>query len=189
MGSNPAFVKLRLAYSQLPFKVSEFSQFSRPILLYHEIPNSLVGKPGIRFDIQKEFSALNGVSIHEFINIRFAASAFAKNNFTFSLNKFKKLRSQGISLLDDRAISQAVYQLAGERVKITTLYDKRKNNDRRFRMGDRRLLCVLDSSHAWTFLLGCGFGLLLAVGWFNLASYSPSTTYEPTTTPPKMSID
>lgn len=49
--------------------------------------------------------------------------------------------------------------------------------------------CVLDSSHAWTFLLGCGFGLLLAVGWFNLASYSPSTTYEPSTAPPEMSID
>ncbi|MEG4520768.1 MULTISPECIES: hypothetical protein [unclassified Microcoleus] len=30
--------------------------------------------------------------------------------------------------------------------------------------GDRRLLCVFDSSHAWTFLLGSGFGLLLAVG-------------------------
>lgn len=55
--------------------------------------------------------------------------------------------------------------------------------------GDRRLLCVLDSSHAWTFLLGCGFGLLLALGWFNLARYSPSTTYEPATTPPATWID
>ncbi len=55
--------------------------------------------------------------------------------------------------------------------------------------GDRRLLCVLESSHAWTFLLGCGFGLLLAVGWFNLASASPSPTYEPATTPPEMWID
>ena len=137
MGSNPAFVMLRLAYSQLPFEVSEFSQFSRPILLYHEIPNSLVGKAGIpKFDIHKEFLILNGVSIHEFINIGFAASAFARNNFSFSLNWFEKLRSQGISLLDDKAISQAVYQLAGDQVKITTLYDKRKNTDRRFRMYD-----------------------------------------------------
>ena len=137
MGSNPAFVRLRLAYSQFPFEVSEFSQFSRPILLYHEIPNSLVGKPGIpQFDIHKEFLILNGVSIHEFINIGFAASAFAKNNFAFSLNLFAKVRSQGISLLDDQAISQVVHQLAGDQVKITTLYDKRKNTDRRFRMYD-----------------------------------------------------
>lgn len=54
---------------------------------------------------------------------------------------------------------------------------------------DRRLLCVLESSHAWTFLLGCGCGLLLAVGWFNLANYSPPTTYEPATTPPEMWVD
>ena len=54
---------------------------------------------------------------------------------------------------------------------------------------DRRLLCVFESSHAWTFLLGCGVGLLLAVGWFNLTRYIPSTTYEPTTTPPGMLID
>lgn len=137
MSSHPAFVMLRVAYSQWPFKVSEFSQFSRPILLYHEIPNSLVGKAGIpKFDIHKEFLALNGVSIHEFINIGFAASAFAKNNFAFSLNLFAKVRSQGISLLDDQAISQVVHQLAGDQVKITTLYDKRKNTDRRFRMYD-----------------------------------------------------
>ncbi|HSF72493.1 MAG TPA: hypothetical protein VLA84_01700 [Microcoleus sp.] len=137
MGSNPAFVRLRLAYSQFPFEVSAFSQFSRPILLYHEIPNSLVGKAGIpKFDIHKEFLILNGVSIHEFINIGFAASAFAKNNFAFSLKLFAKVRSQGISLLDDQAISQVVHQLAGDQVKITTLYDKRKNTDRRFRMYD-----------------------------------------------------
>jgi hypothetical protein len=55
--------------------------------------------------------------------------------------------------------------------------------------GERRLLCVFESSHAWTFVLGCGFGLLLAVVWFNLARYSPSTTYEPATTPPEMRID
>jgi len=135
--SNPVFLFLRSVCSQFPFDVSEFSEFSRPILLYHEIPNDLVGKAGIpQFDIQKEFSDLNGVSIHEFINIGFAASAFAKNNFTFSLNLFEKVRSQGISLPDDKAIYKAVYQLAGDRVKITTLYDKRKNTDRRFRMYD-----------------------------------------------------
>lgn len=55
--------------------------------------------------------------------------------------------------------------------------------------GDRRLLCVLESSHVWTFLLGCSFGLLLALGWFNLARYSPPATYEPTTIPPAIWVD
>ncbi len=137
MGSNRDFWMLRPIYKQFTFEVSEFSQFSRPILLYHEIPKSLVGKAGIpNFDIHKEFLILYGVSIHEFINIGFAASAFAKNNFASPLNLFAKVRSQGISLLDDQAISQVVHQLAGDQAKITTLYDKRKNTDRRFRMYD-----------------------------------------------------
>lgn len=38
---------------------------------------------------------------------------------------------------------------------------------------DRRLLCVLEPSHGWVFLIGCGVGLLLSVIWFNFARYSP----------------
>ncbi len=40
----------------------------------------------------------------------------------------------------------------------------------------RRLLCALESSHIWTFLLGCTFGLLLAVVWGNLAQPSSRST-------------
>ncbi len=54
---------------------------------------------------------------------------------------------------------------------------------------DRRLLCVLEASHAWTFILGCGAGLLLGIGWFNLASSTPATTYVPSPPHPKMMID
>ncbi|MBF2035257.1 MAG: hypothetical protein IGR92_07165 [Leptolyngbyaceae cyanobacterium T60_A2020_046] len=54
---------------------------------------------------------------------------------------------------------------------------------------DRRLLCVLEASHAWAFFVGCGLGLLLAVGWFNLAKSSPSTLDRPITIPPEMWID
>lgn len=54
--------------------------------------------------------------------------------------------------------------------------------------GDRRLLCVLESSHAWTFLVGCGVGLLLAVGWFNLASASPAAPPAPATISPKCGL-
>jgi len=38
---------------------------------------------------------------------------------------------------------------------------------------DRRLLCVLEASHCWTFSIGCCVGLLLSVIWINLAQYSP----------------
>ncbi|MGK7960729.1 hypothetical protein [Crocosphaera sp.] len=49
---------------------------------------------------------------------------------------------------------------------------------------NRRLLCVLEPSHGWIFLMGCGVGLLLSVIWFNATRYSPPL--EPT--PPTESL-
>ncbi|NJN61131.1 MAG: hypothetical protein HC795_05995 [Coleofasciculaceae cyanobacterium RL_1_1] len=56
---------------------------------------------------------------------------------------------------------------------------------------DRRLLCVIDSSHAWIFVLGCVLGLFVAMGWSTPMRHHPSTTPEPntTTTLPELSID
>ncbi|MEL6384253.1 MAG: hypothetical protein AAFQ89_17715 [Cyanobacteria bacterium J06626_18] len=52
--------------------------------------------------------------------------------------------------------------------------------------GNRRLLCVLESSHGWIFLLGCSLGALLTVLLVNLANYSPSTEPTETTSPPAL---
>ncbi|MGI0483081.1 hypothetical protein ACN4EE_20150 [Geminocystis sp. CENA526] len=38
---------------------------------------------------------------------------------------------------------------------------------------NRRLLWVLEPSHGWIFLIGCGFGLLVSIIWVNLARYNP----------------
>ena len=38
---------------------------------------------------------------------------------------------------------------------------------------NRRLLCALEPSHGWVFLIGCGVGLGLAIVFVNLARYSP----------------
>jgi hypothetical protein len=54
---------------------------------------------------------------------------------------------------------------------------------------NRRLLCVLEPSHAWTFLLGCGVGLLLAMIWINAARYSPPIEPTPPSESPKLQID
>jgi hypothetical protein len=50
----------------------------------------------------------------------------------------------------------------------------------------RRLLCSLEPSHGWIFLLGCLVGLGLAITWGNLARSSPSLSPEGKTveTPP-----
>lgn len=54
---------------------------------------------------------------------------------------------------------------------------------------DRRLLCVLESSHGWMFLLGCGVGILLSVIWVNIARYSPPVEAAPPTQPPELRLD
>jgi hypothetical protein len=54
---------------------------------------------------------------------------------------------------------------------------------------DRRLLCVLEPSHGWIFLLGCVTGLLLAVLWFNIARHSPSAAPVPPEEVPKLQVD
>lgn len=137
INSNPVFLILRVVCSQFPFDVSRFSQFSRPMLLYYDIPNSLAGQKGIpNFELQQEFENLNGVSIPEFISIGFAASAFASNNFTFSLNLFEQVRLRGINLPDNKVISQVIDQLSGDQIKLNNLYERRKISDRRFRMYD-----------------------------------------------------
>jgi hypothetical protein len=54
---------------------------------------------------------------------------------------------------------------------------------------NRRLLCVLDPSHGWIFLIGCGVGLLLSVIWINAARYSPPLEPTPPTELPALQVD
>ena len=54
---------------------------------------------------------------------------------------------------------------------------------------NRRLLCVLEPSHGWIFLIGCGVGLLLSVIWINLARYSPPLEPTPPTESPALQVD
>lgn len=49
---------------------------------------------------------------------------------------------------------------------------------------NRRLLCVLEPSHGWIFLVGCCTGLLISVIWINAARYSsPGKPITPTEVP------
>ncbi len=54
---------------------------------------------------------------------------------------------------------------------------------------NRRLLCVLEPSHAWIFLIGCGVGLLLSVIWINVARYNPPLEPTPITESPPLQVD
>lgn len=55
---------------------------------------------------------------------------------------------------------------------------------------NRRLLCALEPSHGWVFLIGCGVGLGVAILFVNLARYSPSAEAStPLTDVPILQID
>jgi hypothetical protein len=54
---------------------------------------------------------------------------------------------------------------------------------------NRHLLCVLEPSHGWIFLIGCGVGLLLSVVWINAARYSPTLEPVPPIESPKLQLD
>lgn len=54
---------------------------------------------------------------------------------------------------------------------------------------DRRLLCVLEPSHGWIFLLGCCVGLLVSIIWINAARYNPPPEPVPTSETPEFQVD
>ncbi|MEB3226468.1 MAG: hypothetical protein VKJ86_11770 [Synechococcus sp.] len=54
---------------------------------------------------------------------------------------------------------------------------------------NRRLLCVLEPSHGWSFLIGCSLGLLVSVMWFSAARHSPSPEPAPATEPAILQVD
>ncbi|WP_228015259.1 hypothetical protein [Synechocystis salina] len=53
----------------------------------------------------------------------------------------------------------------------------------------RRLLFVLEPSHAWLFLLGCGVGLLLSMVWINVARHAPPPEFPPVKGSPPLQVD
>ncbi|MFE4105844.1 hypothetical protein [Almyronema epifaneia] len=55
--------------------------------------------------------------------------------------------------------------------------------------GNRRLLCVLETSHGWVFLAGCCVGLLLSVIWINAARYNPPVEPISSTESPALQVD
>ncbi len=54
---------------------------------------------------------------------------------------------------------------------------------------NRRLLCALEPSHAWLFLGGCAVGVLLAIGWVNLAQGSHAVERTTPQTTPLLQVD
>ena len=135
--SNPVFMILRLVSSQFPFEPGMFSEFSRPALLFHDIPQQLKGLTDIpQFDIENKFQAITGVSVLDFITTGFVISSASHGNFAVNQNYFKKTRNQGIKIPDDQTIRAILNQLVADKTTLIKVYEKWKNKDRRFKMYD-----------------------------------------------------
>lgn len=136
INENPVFMLLRVVSSQFPFKPGLFSEFARPALLFHEIPQQLQNLPGIpKFDFDSKFQAITGVSVIEFITIGFVIYSASHGNFAVSQDYFKKLRKQGINV-SDQSLRAVLSQLVADKSELVELYENQKNQDRRFRMYD-----------------------------------------------------
>jgi hypothetical protein len=135
--SNPVFTILRIISSQFPFEPGMFSEFSRPTLLFHEIPRQLQGLPDIpQFDFENKFQAITGVSVLDFITTGFVISSASHGNFAVNQDYFKKTRNQGIKIPDNQTIKAILNQIAADKSTLMAVYEKRKNKDRRFKMYD-----------------------------------------------------
>jgi len=135
--SNPIFLLLRVTSSQFPYHVNRFGQYAQPMFLFPEIPNQLKGQPNApQFDFDSSFQKLSGVSLTDFISVGFVASAAAHINFAFNQDYFRKARNQGINIPQGNDLRQVLNQLAVDKSKLTSLYEKYKTSDRRFRMYD-----------------------------------------------------
>ncbi len=137
MDSNPVFMMLRLVSSQFPFEPGLFSEFSRPALLFYEIPKQLQGLPDIpQFDFESKFQAITGVSVLDFITTGFVISSASRGNFAVNQDYFKKTRKQGINIPSDQILKAILSQLVADKLRLIELYKRRKNKDRRFKMYD-----------------------------------------------------
>lgn len=135
--SNPVFMMLRVVSSQFPFKPGMFGKFSRPALLFHEIPQQLKDLADIpQFDFENKFQAITGVSVLDFITTGFVISSASHGNFAVSQNYFEKTRDQGIKIPSNQTIRAILNQLAADKSTLIKVYEKRKNKDRRFKMYD-----------------------------------------------------
>lgn len=135
--SNPVFMMLRLVSSQFPFKPGRFSEFSRPALLFYEIPKQLQGLPNVpQFDFESKFQSITEISVLDFITTGFVIWSASHGNFAINQNYFKKTRKQGINIPDDQTVKSILNQLAVDKFNFIQLYEERKNLDPRFRMYD-----------------------------------------------------
>jgi len=131
--SNPVFAVLRMVGGQFPYEVNIFAKHAQPYFLYGVMPNRVRILQNVpKFDFPSSFEKLTGVTLQEFVDVGFIAWTAAKACKGFTLGYFDKARFQGMRLPSNLRIQAVLNRIMADRSKFISLYERRKQNDRRF---------------------------------------------------------
>ncbi len=148
--SNPVFTLLRIIGNQMPYAVNLFGQHTRPLMLFHEIPNQLAGRPEVaQFDFAANFQKISGVSPIDFIKVGFIAFVAGRNHLAFTRRYFEAARAKGLSLPGDGDVIQILDNIAADPKKLSETYHRFKESDRRFSMYDFNPLFMYPIVRPW----------------------------------------
>lgn len=141
---------LRIAANQFSYIDNHFGQNARTLKLLHNIPKKVnsISKTK-KFDIEAKFSALNGVSLVDFIDVGTVILAASISSGAFMGAYFQKAREQGMNLPDDKIIESVVDQFARDLDQIKEMYEQYKQPDRNYAAYDFNPLRVFPVVRPW----------------------------------------
>lgn len=150
--SNPVFLLLRIQASQHPFYAIPYGAHVRALVLYDELPRSLVLPAGVPdFAFYERFcETTNGVEIADFIRIGIVAFAAAAAHSGFTIEYFRRARAVGVAVPEDEIIVRVLQQITADPIQFREQYQRLLTPDRRFAMYDFNPLLSRPIIRPWT---------------------------------------
>jgi len=131
--SNPIIAFLRIAGNQFPYEVNIFAKHAQPYVLYGLMPKRIQNSPHVpKFDFDGSFERLTGVAFQEFVDIGFVTWTAAKAHKGFTIGYYDKARAQKMRLPSNQRIQAILNRITADKTRFVSLYERRKEIDRRF---------------------------------------------------------
>lgn len=149
-GSTIIPIFLRIAANQFSYIEDYFGQNARSLKLLSDMPKKVnsISKTK-KFDIEAKFSALNSVSLVDFIDVGTVIFAASISGGAFIGAYFQKAKEQGVNLPNDTVIKSVIDQFAGDLSQIKEMYEQYKQPDRNYAAYDFNTLRVFPVVRPW----------------------------------------
>jgi hypothetical protein len=148
-GSTLIPLMLRQAGNQFIYNIDLFGQYARSLKLFHLIPQQLRGRRNIpEFDFDAAFQEITRVPLVDFIDTGYATFAAALLNPGFSGGWFQKARSETLRF-EDETVIRVLDQLAADQFQMRDLYQRFRQQDRRYGAFDYNPLFVHPLVRPW----------------------------------------